>query len=145
MSITFTKQEFATLIQLVFYGDAILHSTVENEADMNEEVVALKHKIYSKAKDFELGNWVDKNNPNAPELLQGKEEEFLEDLYRYEEAVFWDNLIGKLVERDMVAKYNLGTIVKMNEEEVMAKEEPIRQFYYEAFNRMGVKKLFLKG
>jgi len=142
--ITLSEKEFKTLVEITFYADSILNSIHDKKELMNPDVLAFKQKIYDMSDDSILEDWIDDNNPDELELAKEKDEELMEHLYKYEEAVFWENLVDKLVERDMIKKYNLGTVKRMGLEELMEKEEEFRVKYYTSFQRMGVKKLMLK-
>ena len=144
MQLNLSDKEFKTLLEITFYADAILNSIHEDKAFMNLDVLAFKQKIYDLADDSDLSNWIDDSNPDDLELTSQKEEKLMDNLFRYEEAVFWENLVDKLVERDMIKKYNLGTVKRMSADELMEKEKEFRAKYYSSFQRMGIKKLVLK-
>ncbi|MFK7808028.1 MAG: hypothetical protein AB8F74_09540 [Saprospiraceae bacterium] len=144
MQLNLSDKEFKTLLEITFYADAILNSIHEKKEFMSPDVLAFKQKIYDMADDSKLSDWIDDANPDDLELTSKKEEALMDNLFRYEEAVFWENLVDKLVERDMIKKYNLGNVKRMSTEELVEKEQEFRTKYYESFQRMGVKKLILK-
>lgn len=141
-----TDEQFRTLLKMAFYGDWICSSTkLDEEMDQEDkEVRELKDYILKQAKFFKCKEYVQKFAEGDVELKEEVETKYLEKVYKYDEEIFWDNLIDKLVRRDMLKKYGEIGLGKMSYIEVITKEEEFRELYYSAFENSEIDSLVLK-
>ena len=145
-SIEFTDKQFKNLLKMAFYGDWICSSTkLDEEMDQEDkEVRELKNHILKQAKNFKCKEYVQKFTGGDIELKDEVEMEYLKKVYSHEEVVFWDNLIDKLVDRDMLKKYGAISLGKMPYLEMITKEEEFRELYEPIFENLSIDSLVLK-
>lgn len=144
-SIEFSQDQFKTLVRLIFYGEWILNSTKIEAKDMDQKANNLINYVYKFKDKFNIEDWFQEyEDSDEIDIKESITLKLLSNLHEFEEDVFWENLVNKLVERDMIKKYSLRKLQEMNFEERIRKEEEFRSKYYSSFEKMGIIKLVLK-
>lgn len=101
MKIECTKEEFKTLMDLVYAGNLLINGTrsqeerVKNYSDMEQQ-------MYKMAAEFGLGDLVeyDEEFKEYMPTHEYEEDEFNEYIDAYDTSVFWDELVMRLARRD---------------------------------------------
>lgn len=101
MKIECTKEEFKTLMDLVFAGNLLINGPrskeerVENYADMEQS-------IYKMAEAFGLGHLIEYSEEFKEYMPthEYEEDEFNDYIDAYDTSVFWDELVMRLARRD---------------------------------------------
>ncbi len=143
MNITFTKNEFRALLDLVCLGDWVMTAhDVEAEQDKSnhEELV---QKIYSHAKEFGFDNLImhDEDEDTYSESIEFEESGVGGFLEAFEEKNFWESLIANLAERDFLQEIEPGSFSGMSLEdkfEIIGRHE---EKWAEEFSRHGIDNL----
>jgi hypothetical protein len=142
MEIKFTKRQYETLMRLVYLGTWVVNGFKAD--DKNEETDALEQHVYSQARKFGL----DKLVPYDEEFdgwfpTQEAEEEWSEDLDRFRDDTFWDELEYRLADRDLVAQYGESVVDHMDPEARLRMEDKLVDHYNEEFAKNGLKNFVL--
>ena len=146
MKINFTKKQYETLLKAVYMGNWLANSTSEETEENPFD--ALEEYVFSFAKDFDLEHYavyVKENNTYYPSRQMEEDEEVNEYIDRYDDYIFWDELIFDLARRDMEKKYGEEAIKKMSEEECLLKEQPFAEKYEKEFAKNGLKNLTISN
>ncbi|ASQ44571.1 hypothetical protein [Legionella clemsonensis] len=144
MKINLTKKEYRALLDMLYLADWVLHAYTikENEQD---EYEALKKKLLSYFKEMDAEDKIE----FSPELNDYFEKADFEDylnekiIQPYENELFWDELIHRLSERDMVKALGMEQYSKMDAIERIKRMEEIKEQYANEFEAQGLANLKL--
>ena len=141
-TIELSKEQYKSLVKLIFYGDWILHANkIEEGRDRNAE--ELMEYIFSQKEKFSLVDWF-KELKYGEELKEEIIMKLLEEVFEYNEETFWFYLIKKLAEKDTLDEIqNMRKIIsKKDQEEIQFKYEAK---YEETFKNKEIDNLQLKN
>lgn len=101
MKIECTKEEFRTLLDLVYAGNILINSTRSQEERI-EEYAQMEQKIFALAKSFGLEDLIEYDEEFGEYMPthEFEESEFNEYIDEYDTRVFWEELIMRLARRD---------------------------------------------
>lgn len=104
MKINFTKKEYKHLVTMIGIADWVINA---HHVDVqHKECRSLIAKILSYAKEMGMGDCYVKDGDEYYETREYEEKsEKMAFIQEYEEQVFWEELISKLVDRDYHKKY----------------------------------------
>ncbi len=144
MEINITKKEYETLLEMLEITDWILHA---HKTDMPEETKPfreLEQKIFSLAKDFGYDHLV-KYDPELQRFFPTKEFEdtspALEYIEDFENESFWEDLIERLVERDLIWEMGEENYLALDPGDRIEKEGPHWKKYGDEFETHGIDRL----
>lgn len=101
MKIEFTKDEFKTLLDLVYAGNTLLNG-MKKDDDIIEDYCKLEQKVYSLAEEFGLNDLVEYDQ-GLKEYVPTRtyEESGINDhIDNYDDTVFWEELTLRLARKD---------------------------------------------
>ena len=107
MNITFSRKEFTRLVELVYLGGLVAGAADGDSGRYTRRYGELAGKIYKLAATHEDGRpeYVEENEEIegafAPSFLLETDSPAAGALEKYENHVFWDELISRLAERDV--------------------------------------------
>lgn len=101
MKIECTKQEFKTLMDLVYAGNLLINGTKSKEERI-KEYADMEQEIYKIAESHDLGAFVvyDEEFQEYMPTSAYEEDTFNEYIDEYDTHVFWDELVMRLARRD---------------------------------------------
>jgi hypothetical protein len=139
MKIELTKQQYRSLIELLFLGDWLVNATRTGEEDDKriskyEEVQQL---IYSYGKDFEADDFLIEKYGQLFTTMEF-EEPLMPLVDEYDDYTFWEQLSLRLAERDLQREN--GPVRKLKEEQMLRKYE-LEEMYQEEFEENGLRNL----
>ena len=146
MKIDFTKKEFKLLLDVFSIADWVLHAHKIEDDPRTKSFRILEQKIFSLAEKNGLQNYVffdeelKKYFPTREFEENGKAMVFIEE---FENDTFWDELIERLVVRDLIGEEGENAFFSMSLEEKFRREEPLRQKYQNEFAENGLDNLRL--
>lgn len=146
MEIKFTKEQYDSLIKLVYLGNWMINS-IRDKGEEIKKYDDIEQYIYSFAKEYGLENLIEYDTQMKQyyptwELDDNPEiEPYRQD---YENEVFWDELADRLAEQDFVRRYDEKTIRKMSQKEHFEKIQPFIEKYEEEFNKHGIERIEIK-
>jgi hypothetical protein len=147
MKINITKKQYKTLIKLLHLGTWMANA--HRTDDRIEEFDELEQYILSFCKDFGMDDSVEYAEDLKMFFLTGEflDESGVEELIdEYDNDTFWDELIYRMAERDLIEKYGKNTVRKMEFKERINKEQPFLDAYGTEFEENGLSNLrLIKG
>lgn len=124
ISISFSKDEFKTLIAQMFIGNWILTSDEEDEETKSNNLL---QKMLKKAQDHMVYHEIEYDELYGEYYLPVEtEDELVTKIEEYNEDVFLDELIDVLVEKDLKKSFSPRMIANMTDEkysEIFSKAE----------------------
>jgi hypothetical protein len=144
MKIDFTKREYRTLLEILEIANWVLHAHKVEKDPRTKKYRDLEQKIFSHAKDLEFEHLI----KYAAEYKQYFPTRKYEDtspamkfVEEFENDSFWDELVDRLVIRDIIRQEGKEKLLKMSLEERFEKEDPIREKYYREFEEHGIERI----
>jgi len=140
MQVTFTNDQYKNLIKLAYLGEWMVNSV--RFEDTLSEFDELFSYILSFAKDAGCPQDVQYDEEMKKYLPSEKfEDEVQPYVTGYNDETFWEELVRRLAERDLVRQYGSAEVEKLDFEERMEKERPFLEKYYGEFEKTGVDRL----
>jgi len=148
MKIEFSKTEYRTLVEMLYLAEWVLIAHDEEPDPDKERYYLLAQKLYASAKAMGCESLIE----NSKELRAFVPTQKLEELPSVREALeayngetFWEELIDRLVERDM--NELLPTLAKEPDSPEGYGElaAPIEERYATEFSSNGVRRLKISG
>lgn len=101
MKIECTKEEFKTLMDLVYAGNLLINGTRSQEERI-EAYSNMEQQFYKMASDFGLESLVEYSEEFGEYMPthEYEEDEFNDYIDAYDTSVFWDELVMRLARRD---------------------------------------------
>ncbi len=142
MKINITKKEYKSLLDILSIADWILNAHKIGDDPETEEYGKLEQKFNSYAEDMGYDNLVTYDT-KLKKFFPTKEFEetskFREFIDEFENATFWDELLRRLVERDLIKQEGgVKNVMNMNFRERLEKEEPLEKMYATEFEANGL-------
>lgn len=140
MEIDFTREQFEKLLDLAYLGNWAVNSyriddRIEEYEDLTEYLLSFAVAFGFKEKiDFDEGE----GQYFPSRRFEEKNLEFIEE---YEEENFWDNLILRLAERDLVREYGEAAVNAMSWDEMEKKKAPYLRKYQKEIDENGIENL----
>ncbi|MBA3029798.1 MAG: hypothetical protein FP816_13470 [Desulfobacteraceae bacterium] len=145
MKIDLTEKEYRTLVETLELANWMLHAHAEEERKDTVEFRDLEQKIFALARDFGMGDEITYDKELEGYFSSKEiEEHCLTYVDEYNNDTFWDELIERMVARDLARHIGEEALEKMSFEEKFEKEEPFRIQYEEEFGQYGIEHLVLK-
>jgi hypothetical protein len=143
MKINFTKKEYKTLLELIYIGDWIVNSNNTEKDITKEKYDEITQKIYSYAKDFGCENLVkyEANYDKYYETREFEDSETHEYIEEYENNSFWESLISRLAERDLMQEISPADLGNIDHEDRITKMHDKEQKWSLEFEKNGIKNL----
>lgn len=138
VNLELSAEQYKELIKLVYIGDWVI--------DEPENIVLndLVQVVFSKAKDAGLESLIEFDKEmNLYMPSQAFDDEVVEIVDDYEEECFWDHLIYRMADKDLVAKMG-DEAEKLTNEERIDLIDPISEKYVKEFEENGIDNLIIK-
>ena len=145
MHLRLTEQELATLLEMV--------SLAANVASWNQKPGAedrlavfedLEDKILEKARHAGFGNAIEYSEEKqgyvlTPEFQDGS---FFQECYdEFRNESFWEELVIRLSDRDLIRQIGMPAWDKLNEEDRRKRTVEIEKRYWDEFSKFGVDRV----
>lgn len=142
MDIKLSRTQYETLMRLVYLGNWVVNGFRDKDKDPGTD--ALENYVYAKARDFGLGDRITYDeDADAHFPTESQETEWMADLDDYKNDLFWDELMYRLADRDLVARFGEANVEAMPEEERKRMEDELADQYYKEFEKTGLDRLQL--
>ena len=133
MNISLTPEQYKTLLLTTYLGNWMVNS---HQVETDKTFDTLASHVYSYAESFGLAGLVELDADNGRYYPTRELEELAaEHMDAYDNETFWAELIERLSERDLVAKYGQDASEKMTVEERFTKLEEFEARYDEEFEK----------
>lgn len=146
MKLELTQKEYETLLHVLYMADWMLHAYETEKTGETQEFVDLQQKIMSQATTFESDDLVewDEDLEQYFHTRKFEAEGRAQDLIdKFEEQVFWDELVYRLAKRDMVKALGEGVYAGLDVHSRLEREDEIVEMYLKEFDTKGVQNLYL--
>jgi hypothetical protein len=146
MHLRFTEKELATLVEMVSLSTEMANLNPNDEGNAGfarfEEV---EHKVLEAAKNTGLAEIIEYDFEREKNRVTEKFQEtafFQECFDEFRNAVFWEELMVRLTERDLVREMGRAGYLALSDEARRRKSEPLEKRYWAKFLKDGVDPLF---
>jgi hypothetical protein len=144
LKIEFSKAEYRTLIEMLYLAQWVLTCHDEQPEPSKERHFLLCQKIYASAKAMGCETLIE-NDKQLRAFVPSEKLEALESvrdaIETYNAESFWEELIDRLLERDVTALLPTLTREPSNPEEYWELAGPIEERYATEFATNGVRRL----
>lgn len=143
MQVNFTKEQFKTLMELVYLGNWMMTSYHEEIPEEKEQYEAMEEYIFSLAKAF---GWtemaVSDGEGSFPSALfeSGGIMDVIDD---YDDYTLWDQLADNLANRDLLNEYGEEALEAMSDQERFVKKDKLYWSYMDEFGKNGLDRFRL--
>lgn len=142
MKIEFTREEYRRLLDIVFMADWVINAHKIKENSKTEKYNKLEQKIYSYAKEMGFEDLVE----YAPDQEKYYSTRKFEDegramafIYEFENDTFWDELISRLADRDLIRQIGgIENLSQLSFEERIERTVPLEEKYSSEFEERGL-------
>ncbi len=148
MKINITKKEYLTFLEILEIADWVLHAHHAEERSETTMYKEFEQKVFSYAKDMGFDKLVDYAS-NLKRYFPTREfaetspgREFIRE---FEDDTFWDELVQRLVERDLIRQAGEEKLLSMTPEERFEAEEPLEKRYADEFYNNGLENLTFRS
>jgi hypothetical protein len=142
MEISLTPEQYKTLLLTTYLGNWMVNS---HQVETDKTFDTLASHVYSYAESFGLAGLVELDADNGQYYPTRKLEELAaEHRDEYDNETFWAELIERLSQRDLDAKYGQDASEKMTVEDRFTKLEEFETRYDEEFETHGIERLTIK-
>jgi len=145
--IELSKEQFKTLLKVVYLGNWLANANRNgNPGDPYlEEYRTIENYIFSFAKQFGLGEYVDEEEAASgnfyPTRIFEEEPDIQKIIKEYDEETFWDELIDHLGDRDFFRHYSEDEIQKMSQNERLKKLYKFIDKWADEIDKYGIERL----
>jgi len=147
MKINFTKKEYVALLDLLEIALWVMDTQTLKIPQEKKPYERLVQKIYSFAKEMGCEVLIEHDADMQAYFPTNEFDEtspMMEYIDDYNNDMFWDELINKLVNRDLMNQFGSKRVAEMDIEEFFNKQDPIEDKYSTEFETNGVKNLYIK-
>jgi len=144
VNINFTEKEYRLLLDAVFLADWVMTSHDAEQGSEDDPHQMLFQKIYSHAREMGCGDLMEEeaeSNRYLPTRKYEEESGVFEWIEEYNALSFWEELIERLAERDVMTETPSGDRSRMGAEEYWRRAEPHEKRYAAEFEQHGVDRL----
>ncbi|MDF2878317.1 MAG: hypothetical protein K0S30_1413 [Clostridia bacterium] len=143
MNITGTKEEFKTLLELIYAGN-ILVNGMRSKEERVQEYAQMEQQVFAMAKDFELEGIVAYSEEFQEYMPTAEYEEEGIDEYidAYDTHVFWEELVMRLARRDAL-NYAGDIDQTITKQKLSEMQMQLEEKYEEEFEENGLANLKL--
>lgn len=142
MIISLTPEQYKNLLVMTYLGNWMVNA---HRVETDEGFEAAASRIYSHAKSAGARDLVeldaDKGRYYPTRELEKLAHQWVD---AYNNEIFWDELIDRLSERDLVAKHGKDACEQMTIEERFGNLEEFESRYGEEFEEHGIERLAIK-
>jgi hypothetical protein len=147
MNVSLTQREYRLLLDLLLASDWVIHGHRPEEPEAAEPYRMVIQKFLSLAKDAGLEDLVEideDHNQYRPTAKLERETEAWKLLDEYDDLLFWEELIVRLAERDVVDMPGKSDIAHMSGEDYDRLAGPLEEKYAGEFYENGLHRLKLR-
>ncbi|MFQ5930304.1 MAG: hypothetical protein ACE5MK_11445 [Acidobacteriota bacterium] len=148
MKINITKKEYLTLLEILEIADWVLHAHHTEERSETRKYREIEQKILSYAKDMGFENLVSYDSQVERYFPTRKFEDTspsMEFVREFENDSFWEELVDRLVERDLIRQVGEERLLSMAIGERFEREEPLEKRYADEFYNHGLDNLTFRS
>jgi hypothetical protein len=144
MKIDISKEEYLVLLQMLEMAQWVVGSYVAGEQPEAKPFDDLEQKILALAKEFGQESLVKFNKELGQYFVTGQYEETssaMEFVDKFENDSFWENLINRLAERDVIKEVGSKVLSEMEPKERLMAFGEREDMYVEEFETYGLERI----
>ena len=146
MHLELTPEEFERLLKLAYLGEAVANDWTP--ADRHEPqqlgMTDVLYDLCARAKDTPAAGYVVQDEKSGEWMpSQALDQEMDEIISRYDNEVFWDELIARMTRRDLLAEYGQQSIETMSDVYKKQAEQPLNEYYSREVREHGLDRLLV--
>lgn len=146
MHLRFTEEELATLVEMVSLAAEMANLNPNDEGNAGfSRFEAVESKILESAKHAGMSEVIEFDQSRNKNRVTEKFQEnsfFQKCIDEFRNACFWEELMIRLTERDLVRQMGEQAYLGLSEKERRHKSEPLEKRYWDKFLKQGVNPLF---
>lgn len=146
MHLRFTEKELTTLVEMVSLATEMANLNPNDEGNAGfARFEEIENKVLEAAKNTGLGEIVEYDLEREKNRVTEKFQEgsfFQQCFDEFRNSVFWEELMIRLTERDLVRVMGQGKFLGLSEEARRAQCEPLEKRYWDKFQKDGMNQLF---
>lgn len=145
MHLRFTEEELATLVEMVSLATEVANINQNDDAAANfTRFEDVENKVLESAKHAGLGSWIEfdpsRGKHRVTEEFQDRSF-FQQSLDELRNNLFWEELMIRLAERDLVKEFGEDKWNAMSEEKQRHAAKKLEQRYWKKLSRDGMENL----
>lgn len=139
VTIELSEEQYKNLLKLVYLGEWVSQSYAE---EPSEKILDTIDVVYKHSKNTDAKNMVEFDKKIGRHFPTAKmEEEMLDYIDDYDDNVFWDELVDRMSEKDLIKKFGDKKVEKMSFEDRIEEEAPFIEKYENEFAENGIERL----
>ena len=141
MTPSFSDEEYGRIMMLAYLGEWMLNAI---RKDPDPAYLDTLEKVYAFAQGTPWEKLVCFDAARECwEPTEAFEEQAHAMIDQYDDKTFWEELTGRLTERDLIARHGERALGSMRPDQRTRTAKPIAQAYTQEFEEQGLKRLFL--
>lgn len=140
MSLSFSPQEYRTLIELLFFGDWVVNSRTEEPTPETQRYAELFRKVKSHYQEMGCADVISEEDGEFYESVEF-EDQMMPLVAEYDAEVFWEELIARLAQRDAVNDQGQARFEKLPEDKRIALMQAKEERWQDEFAKHGLDRL----
>ena len=149
MKIEFSKEEYKTLVDSLFIADWVLHSQylIDEMPEETKRFKEFEQKIYKLAEKFGFLDLIETSETKtgieycANRKFEEQNQKFIE---KFEDFSFWEELLDKLSDRDVLNSISKEENEEMGVLEYWKLKAPFEEKYATELSECGIERLHIK-
>lgn len=147
MHLRFTESELATLIEMVSLAANVASLNQKPGSEANVAVFEdLENKLLERARHSGFSHIIEFDDEKQAYRVTAEFEAgafYQECFEEFREESFWEELVIRLADRDLIRSIGLGPWEKMTEPERRAQTQDREKHYWEEFTKNGIERVAL--
>lgn len=147
MHLRFTESELATLIEMVSLAANVASMNQKPGSEANVAVFEeFENKLLERARHSGFSDIIEFDDEKQSYRVTAEFEAgafYQECFEEFREESFWEELVIRLADRDLIRSIGLSAWEKMTEPERRARTQEREKHYWEEFTRNGIERLAL--
>lgn len=146
MHLRFTEEELATLVEMVSLAAEVANMAPEETQTATDlaRFESVENKVLESAKHAGMAEWIELDQQRGKNRVTEKfqsEAYFQRCIEEFRNANFWEELMIRLAERDIIKEIGEAAYLKMDEKARRKKSEPLEKRYWAKFRKRGIMPL----
>jgi len=140
MKINITKKEYRLLLDMLYLSDWVMHAYAEGSKDFHVKHKALQKKLLSYYKEMDAEDMIELSNDSDGycRLRDYDEHIYSSFIAPFENELFWNEIISRLAERDLMNNIGIKPYLTMDGIYRMMELEEIKERYANEFELHGL-------
>lgn len=144
MTIDFTDEEFAALLEMAYLGEWMTNAHLSSEDDRNVEYEAVLSKLLGQAREIGLDELVEVEGDRFVPSTAFEESEAVRSVIEdYDDDTFWQEIVDRLATRDVLQRFGERRLEGMTPDERLAILDEAAERYAKEMEEYGLDRLIV--